>query len=522
MQQGCFFFKTSKSIIMNIIGSIVKNALQIRKRLERGNNLSPQKQQQKQLLKLLQQAQFTEFGIHHHFNQALENKKQAQLVFKTNVPVFNYNKIFNEWWYKTLEGGQNICWKGKVKYFALSSGTSESASKRIPVTAEMLKSIKRTSVRQIITLADFNLPDETFWKGALLIGGSTKLTFKHKYYEGDLSGISAKNRPLWFQRYYKPGSKIAAEKNWDDKLEQIIESAPKWDIGFIVGIPSWVQLLLERIIEKYQLNTIHDLWPNLNLYIHSGVAFDPYKKSFEKLFGKNVQFMESYLSSEGYFAFQTRPEQGSMTLVLNGGIFYEFVPFDENNFDENGEIKSDCKSYFINEVEEGVDYAIIISTCAGAWRYLIGDVIKFTNAAKCEIVITGRTKHFLSITGEHLSVENMSKALSIVANDFNIELNEYAICAESFGNLFAHRWYIGCDQNIDVNQLKNKLYEELVKINDDYATERTSALKEIFVEVVPNQKFLDFLKHEGKVGAQIKFPRVLKGAQLERWKNFIG
>ena len=507
---------------MNIIGSIVKNTLSIRKKFERGKNLSPQKNQQKQLIKLLKQAQYTEFGVHYHFNQALENKNETETVFKSKVPIFNYNKIFNEWWYKTLEGNQNICWPGKVKYFALSSGTSETASKRIPITADMLKSIKRTSVRQIIQLSDFDLPDETFWKGALLIGGSTKLTFKHKYYEGDLSGISAKNRPLWFQRYYKPGSKIAAQKNWDKKLEQIILSAPNWDIGFIVGIPSWVQLLLEQIIERYNLKTIHDLWPNLNLYIHSGVAFDPYRKSFEKLFGKKVQFMESYLSSEGYFAFQTRPDQGSMTLVLNGGIFYEFIPFDEAHFNDDGDVIDGSKTLSVEEIKTGVDYALLISTCAGAWRYLIGDVIRFTDTDKCEIVITGRTKHFLSITGEHLSVDNMSKAISLTANDLNIELNEYTVCAEKFDNFFAHRWYIGCDENnIDANLIKQKIDAHLRIINDDYDTERTSALKEIFVEILPNQKFLDFLIEEGKVGAQIKFPRVIKGEQLERWKKFI-
>ena len=506
---------------MNIFGSIIKNTLTLRKRFERGNDLSPFTKQKKQLVKLLKQAQYTEFGVHYQFNELLENKKTVEHLFQQKIPIFTYNKLFDEWWHKTLEGQLNVCWPGKVKYFALSSGTSESASKRIPITSDMLKNIKRTSVRQILSLTDFDLPDETFWKGALLIGGSTKLTFKHQYYEGDLSGISAKHRPLWFQRYYKPGSKIASQKNWNKKINQIIESAPKWDIGFIVGIPSWVQLLLEKIIEKYESQTIHDIWPNLNLYIHSGVAIDPYKKSFEKLFSKKVTFMESYLSSEGFFAFQTRPDQGSMNLILNGGIFYEFIVFEENNFDENGEIKSDVQSCLINEVQAGVDYAMLISTCAGTWRYLIGDVIRFVDVEKCEIIITGRTKHFLSITGEHLSGENMSKAISLAANDFNVELNEYTVCAESYGKYFAHRWFIGCDETIDADALKHKLDEHLRAINDDYDTERTSALKEIFVEIIPNQQFLDFLKFEGKVGAQIKFPRVLKGEQLQRWKNFI-
>jgi hypothetical protein len=508
---------------MNLFGNIIKNALSLRKKFEVGVKHTAKQKQQKQLIKLLKQAQFTEFGIHYKFNEILDNPTTAQELFKKNVPVFNYNKIFNEWWNKTLEGHQNVCWPGKVKYFALSSGTSESASKRIPITADMLKSIKRTSMRQVLSLTDFNLPDETFSKGALLLGGSTKLTFKHEYYEGDLSGISAKHRPLWFQRYYKPGSKIAQQKNWGKKINQMVESAPNWDIGIIVGIPSWIQLLLEKIIEKHQLNNIHDIWPNLNLYIHSGVAFEPYRKSFEKLFGKKVQFMESYLASEGYFAYQTQPEAHTMTMMLNNGIFYEFIPFDEKHFDDNGEIIDTEKTYLIDEVKPDVDYAMLISTCAGTWRYLIGDVIKFSDTEKCEINITGRTKHFLSITGEHLSVENMSRAISATADDFGVQINEYTVCAEQYGNLFAHRWYIGCDNlNIDkANDFKTKLDNHIRAINDDYDTERNSALKEIFVEIVPNQTFLDFLRAEGKVGAQIKFPRVLKGEQLKRWQNFI-
>jgi hypothetical protein len=259
------------------------------------------------------------------------------------------------------------------------------------------------------------------------------------------------------------------------------------------------------------------------LYIHSGVAFEPYRKSFEKLFSKQVQFMESYLASEGYFAYQTKPDAHTMTMMLNNGIFYEFIPFDEQHFDDNGDIIDSTKTYLIDEVKPDTDYAMLISTCAGTWRYLIGDVIRFADTNQCEINITGRTKHFLSITGEHLSVENMSRAISYTADDFGVQINEYTVCAEQFGNLFAHRWYVGCD-NLDdakADEFKIKLDNHIRAINDDYDTERNSALKEVFVEIVPNQKFLDFLKAEGKVGAQIKFPRVLKGEQLKRWKLFI-
>jgi hypothetical protein len=506
---------------MNLLGSIVKNTIQLRKTLFPEVVESPYKRQKKQLLKLLRKAQFTSFGLHYQFHNMLGQSRKAENTFRTTIPVFTYNTISEQWWHKSLEGKADVCWPGSVKYFALSSGTSETASKRIPITKDILKSIKRTTVQQILHLTDFGLPDETFSKGALLIGGSTALTVKHKYYEGDLSGISAKNRPLWFRSYYKPGNKISKEKNWEQKLQQIIDNAPNWDIGFIVGIPSWVLLLLERIKDKYQLNNIHDMWPNLHLYIHSGVAFEPYRKKFDKLFGHPVAYMEAYLASEGYFAYQTRLNQGSMNLQLSNGIFYEFVPFDSDHFDTNGDLINYQKTLLINEVKPGVDYATIISTCAGSWRYLIGDVIKFTDVDACEIVISGRTKHFLSITGEHLSLENMSAGITLIANELNIDIEEYTVCAENFGNYFAHRWYIGCDDVVDKNVLKEKLDLHLRSINDDYDTERTSALKEVFIELLPNQLFLDWLKKEGKIGAQIKFPRVLKGTKLESWKMFL-
>jgi hypothetical protein len=507
---------------MAILGSIIRNALQLRKRFQITNQLTPYQKQHKQLTKLLKKAEDTDFGWEYDFTRILFAKKNMEREFRNNIPIFTYNDIAAKWWNRSINGEANVSWPGKVKYFALSSGTSESGSKRIPITKEMLTSIKKTSIRQIIELTQFNLPDETFWKGALLLGGSTRLSFKHQYYEGDLSGISAKHRPLWFQRYYKPGGKIASQKNWDKKINQIIEQAPNWDIGFIVGIPAWIQILLEKIIERYQLKTIHDIWPNLNLYIHSGVAFEPYEKSFDKLFGKKVARMESYLASEGFFAFQTRPNQQAMNMVLTNGIFYEFVPFDEQHFDENGDLLQGATTKLFDEVEVDKEYALVISTCAGTWRYLIGDVIRFKTVETAEIVITGRTKHFLSITGEHLSVENMSKAIGMAANDLNVVFNEYTVTGETYDTLFAHRWYIGCDDlSIDANLVSEKLDAFLCSINDDYATERESALKKIFVELIPTSAFNAWLLEGGKVGAQVKFPRVLKGEKLLSWKKFL-
>lgn len=248
---------------------------------------------------------------------------------------------------------------------------------------------------------------------------------------------------------------------------------------------------------------------------------DPYRKGFEKLLGRPIYYIETYLASEGFIAYQALPKRKSMRLVLNNGIFYEFVPFEEKNFTAAGEIKPDAETLLIDEVEEGKEYAILLSTCAGAWRYLIGDVIKFVSIEESEIVITGRTKHFLSLCGEHLSVDNMNKAIELVSNEMNINIPEFTVAGIPHQTLFAHHWFIGTDDKVDANVLKERIDFHLKKINDDYAVERSAALKEVLVEVLPLHKFYDWMESKGKVGGQNKFPRVMKNTQLDEWVKFI-
>jgi hypothetical protein len=354
-----------------------------------------------------------------------------------------------------------------------------------------------------------------------MIGGSTHLNKKGSYFEGDLSGIQAARLPFWFQHFYKPGKKIAKTRKWDAKLEEITRKADEWDIGIIVGVPAWIQILLEKVISYHKVRHIHEIWPNLEVYVHGGVAFDPYKKGFEKLLGRPINYIETYLASEGFIAYQSEPRQKSMKLVLNNGIFYEFVPFNDSNFLPTGELNPAATTCLIDEVEEGKEYAILLSTCAGAWRYLIGDVIRFTSVEESEIVITGRTKHFLSLCGEHLSVDNMNKAIECVANELNIDIKEFTVAGIPHGSLFAHHWFIGTDNKIDGRLLKERLDHFLKELNDDYAVERSAALRDVYVDVVPTRKFYAWMESKGKVGGQNKFPRVLKSAQLEDWQNFI-
>jgi len=498
--------------------------IQLPKRIARALRLptnDPYRQQCRVLKRLLDKARFTEFGQYFRFDEILMNK-HPEKKFQELVPVYNYNSIYKEWWHKTLEGKPDICWPGKIKYYALSSGTSEASSKYIPITNDLLAGNRIVMIKQLLSLRNYqDIPVRSIGKGWLMIGGSTALQKNAGYYAGDLSGITAKRVPFWFQPFYKPGKKIARERDWNKKLEEIVEKAPEWDIGFIVGVPAWIQMSMEKIIERYDLDSIHDIWPNLDFFVHGGVSFEPYKKGFEKLLSKPITYIETYLASEGFIAYQDRQYARGMRLVTNEHIFLEFVPFDYKNFDDTGDIVQNPKTLLINEVEEGKEYALLLSTSAGAWRYLIGDTIKFVDKERCEIIITGRTKHFLSLVGEHLSVDNMNKAIQTVSNELNVCIPEYAVVGKPYGSFFAHHWYIASDDNINSELLRLKIDEKLKEVNDDYAVERKSALKEIFLDVLPEDRFMEFMRLKGKIGGQHKFPRVLKGRMLEDWNKFL-
>ncbi len=482
---------------------------------------NPRRQQIKVLKKLLRKARFTEFGQEYRFDEILLSKHPGK-KFQELVPAYNYNKIYKQWWHKTLEGKPDICWPGKIRYYALSSGTSEAASKYIPITNDLLRGNKMVMIKQLLSLRTYeDIPFASIGKGWLTLGGSTDLQKEEGYFAGDLSGITAKKAPFWFQPFYKPGKKIAKQRDWNKKLEEIVEKAPQWDIGFLVGVPAWIQMCMEMVIEKYNLDNIHEIWPNLAFFVHGGVSFEPYKKGFEKLLGKPITYIETYLASEGFIAYQERQHAQGMKLVTGEHIFHEFVPFDDKNFDAEGEMIENPEALMIHEVEEGKDYALLISTAAGTWRYLIGDTIRFVDKERCEIVITGRTKHFLSLVGEHLSVENMNKAIQLAGEELNICIPEFTVAGVPYGNFFAHHWYVACNDSVDKERLCKSIDEKLKLLNDDYAVERKSALKEVRLSILSEQQFMDFMMAKGKVGGQHKFPRVLKGSILRDWEAFL-
>lgn len=510
-----------KNTSMALLGNLISRSLRIRKKFT-PPVATPQRYQFKVLRSLLERGQYTAFGKHYDFAGMLSEEIDYITAFRTRVPVHTYNEMFAQWWFRLLEGEENVTWPGKVKYFALSSGTSESTSKHIPVTSDMIKSIKNMGFKQLYSMVNFKVPSIAFQKGILMLGGSTSLMEKGDYYEGDMSGISAKNMPRWLSTLmYKPGQKISKASNWDDRIKLIVDNAPSWDVGTLCGVPAWAQIVLEKIVEQHKLKTIHDIWPNLSIYIHGGVAFGPYRENFKKLLGKPITYIETYMASEGSFGFQARPGEPGIKLVLNNGIFYEFVPFNSDNFDEDGNPRLNATTCMVHEVDEATDYAVMISTVAGAWRYIIGDVVRFTNAAEHEIIIVGRTKQFLSLCGEHMSVDNMNKAIDAVQRELDINVREFAVAGFGYGNRFAHRWYLGCEDSCDTLKMKTIIDNTLKSVNDDYVVERESALKEVFVVVLDPQVFNDYMRHIGKHGAMNKFPRVLKGKAFKDWEDYL-
>lgn len=498
--------------------SVLKTGLRLR------NRLRPSQQraiirQEKVLGKLMAQAMDTQLGKEYQFESILKKDHFVE-EFQRIVPLVDYSGMY-PWWQKAFKGEKEVCWPGQVPFFALSSGTSEDASKFIPVTKEMVKAIKRGGIKQTLALLRTPQGREALTHQTLMIGGSTDLEWNGVNFSGDLSGITTGNLPFWFRPMSVPPPEIRAQKNWPEKIDEIVRNAKDWNVGVVTGTCSWIQIIMERIIEHYQVKSIHDIWPNFQVLVHGGVMIDPFKKKFEEMFSREVLYFDTYMASEGFFAYQATPQSTGMRLLTGNQIFFEFVPFDSENFSEDGALLPQAKAITLNDVEPFVEYALVISTCSGAWRYLIGDVVKFVSHSKFDIKIVGRTKHYLSICGEHLSMENMARAVRDASKFFNASLPEFTVAGVPDGSLFAHHWFVACEENIDSSALMEKIDEVLCSINDDYRVERKNAIKNLKINVVHPDLFIDWLASQGKSGAQVKFPKVLKKYQYESFLNFL-
>ncbi|MGB7393705.1 MAG: GH3 auxin-responsive promoter family protein, partial [Pricia sp.] len=406
-------------------------------------------------------------------------------------------------------------------YFALSSGTTGKTSKRIPVTDAMIESIRDAGIQQVYALSNFDLPPDFFEKGILMLGSSTDLKKVDGHEEGEISGISASNIPTWFRGYYKPGEEIAEIDDWDEKVESIAKNASDWDIGALSGIPSWMELMLQKVIEYNNLEHIHEIWPHLQAYTSGGVAFGPYEKSFNALLGQPITIIDTYLASEGFIAFQARPETDSMRLVTDGGIYFEFVPFDPDYIQQDGSLSDEAPSLTLSEVELDQDYVLIISTVSGAWRYLIGDTIAFTDIERAEIKITGRTKFFLNTVGSQLSVNKLNDAVQHLEDAFSIKIPEYTLCAKRIDGEFYHCWYLGTEAGKDDTELADSLDEYLKGANNNYKVARTKALEGVKVTTVDPEVFSEWNGRNKKKGGQVKMERVMEEEKFEEWEKFV-
>ncbi len=502
---------------MAILGKMIKGFLDLRDKL--APETDPLEAQHRMLIHLLEKAKDTDFGRHYRFSELLESENTEQ-EFATRIPYFEYDKMDREWWQKLHEGESDVTWPGKPDYFALSSGTTGKSSKRIPVTDDMLRAIRNTGIKQVYALSNFDLSPDFFEKGILMLGSSTDLETVADHEEGEISGISASNIPGWFRGFYKPGDEIARIDDWDEKVQKIAQEAPNWDIGALSGIPSWMELMLQEVISVQKLNHIHDIWPNLQVYTTGGVAFGPYEKSFNALLGKPITVIDTYLASEGFIAFQSRPETSAMKLVTDGGIYFEFVPFKPEYIKPDGSLAENAPSLTLSQVHPEQDYVLIISTVSGAWRYIIGDTIVFTDVERAEIKITGRTKFFLNTVGSQLSVDKMDDAVQNLEKHFSMIIPEYTICARRIDGEFYHCWYLGTEDESDTSELAEELDRFLKEANKNYAVARSKALKGVKVQTVPPAIFYEWSGEQKKKGGQVKMEKVMNPEKFEEWEKF--
>jgi hypothetical protein len=502
---------------MAIIGELIKRAIDFTDKFIKDPD--PVQAQKEVLTYLLNEAKNTEFGKHYHFDQILQSDSIEQ-TFARQVPVFDYDRLANEWWHRIVNNEDDITWPGSTHYLALSSGTT-SHSKTIPVTDDMLAAIRRSGMQQVAALANFDLPADFFEKQILMLGSSTDLKDINGHLAGEISGISASNIPFWFSGYYKPGKDIASISDFDERIKEIAKQAPNWDIGSLSGIPAWIELMLKEIIKTHNLKNIHELWPNLAVYTTGGVAFEPYKKSLEKLLAHPLIYIDTYLASEGFLAMQKRPDTSAMALVIDNGIYFEFVPFEEKNITDEGAVVPGAEVLTLAQVEEEKEYILLISTVSGAWRYMIGDTIMFTDKARNEIKITGRTKQFLNVAGSQLSVLQMNKAIQEMEDKFNISIHEFIVATIHRGDELIDRWYISTDKQVDNAELAKALDQNLKDNNKNYAVARTRALKDVEVETVPVEIFYKWSEEKKKRGGQVKIPRVMKEEQFLEWEDFV-
>ena len=462
----------------------------------------PNEVQEELLFSLLKQAENTYIGKKYGFTSITNYK-----TFSERVPVSTYEEL-EPLIEKTRKGAQNIFWNTPIKWFAKSSGTTNAKSKFIPVSAEALENCHYKASKDLLCLYLNNNEDSQLFVGkSLRLGGSKQLYEDNNTFFGDLSAILIDNMPIWAEFSSTPSSSISLMGDWENKMPAIINETIKENVTSLAGVPSWMMVLLNKTLEETGKNNMHEIWPNAEVYFHGGVNFDPYREQYKKLFPKdNFQYYEIYNASEGFFALQDLNNSNDLLLMLDYGIFYEFIPMDTFGKDNQKVIR-------LNEVELNKNYAVVITTNSGLWRYLIGDTIRFTSLNPYRIRVTGRTKHYLNVFGEELMVENTEMALTATCKTLHCEIIDYTVAPIFMKDKQkgAHEWMIEfktLPENL--TNFSVILDQNLQNLNSDYEAKRYNnmTLNPLVLNVARPKLFYDWLKENDKLGGQHKIPRL--------------
>jgi hypothetical protein len=451
---------------------------------------------------LITQAQYTEFGRQHHFSKLFTIRS-----FKEAVPIHEYEDLhpFIE---RMMGGEENILWNTPIEWFAKSSGTTNDKSKFIPVSEESLEDTHYQGAKDLLAMYYGNVPDSDLLTGkGLVIGGSHQLCqFNDAIQYGDLSAVLLQNTPFWSQWIRTPELSIALMDEWEAKIEMLAKSTMLENVTSISGVPTWTIVLMKKILEISGKASIKEVWPNLELYMHGGVSFVPYKDQFLKLVGKPINFIEIYNASEGCFAIQDSLYEEGMLLLADHGIFYEFMPVEEYG-------QPNAQTIGLDKVELNKNYALVISTNGGLWRYMPGDTIAFTNLSPFRIKVTGRIKHFMNAFGEEVMVANTDKAIAIACEQTNALVNDYTAAPVYFSENSngTHEWIIEfAQQPDDLARFTYELDNALKNMNSDYEAKRHKdiALRMPIVHAAAVGCFAQWLGEKGKLGGQHKVPRL--------------
>jgi len=466
--------------------------------------LYPQEAQSDVFHRLLSAAQYTQYGKKYQFSKIYKIND-----FKQQVPVCNYETL-KPYIHRIMEGEQNVLWNTPIKWFAKSSGTTSDKSKFIPVSQESLNEGHYRAGKDVLSLYYQNFPESDLLTGkTLVIGGSHQVNqLNDASFYGDLSAVMLQNMPLYAQLVRTPDLSIALMDEWEEKIERMARATLHENVSSIAGVPTWTIVLIKRLFELSGTDNLADIWPNIELYIHGGVSFTPYRDQFQKLIRSPLmRYMETYNASEGFFAIQDRIlDNEGLLLLLNHGIFYEFMPMEEYGKEAPATLQ-------LHEVETGKQYALVISTNGGLWRYIVGDTIEFTTIHPFRIRVTGRTRCFINAFGEEVIVENADRAIAHAGEKTGVVINDYTAAPVYFSENSngAHEWLIEFEKPPEnLEAFGNALDEYLKAINSDYEAKRHKdiALHKPLIRIMPKGMFNEWLKSKGKLGGQHKVPRL--------------